>query len=80
MEVILERREDTLRIPASAVAEGGGVLILENGLLVARTVEVGLRNWRYAEVVSGLEVGERVVVVRNSADIKAGAKAEEKTK
>ncbi len=79
VEVILESREDALRIPASAVAEGGGVLILSDGLLVERTVEVGLRNWRFAEVVSGLDAGERVVVVRNSTDIKAGAQAEEKT-
>lgn len=80
VEVILQRREDTLRIPASAVAEGGGVLVLDDGYLVEKTVEVGLRNWRFAEVVNGLEAGERVVVVRNSPDIKAGARAEEKTK
>lgn len=78
VEVILEQRADTLRIPASAVAEGGGVLVLDDGLLVEKTVEVGLRNWRFAEVLSGLEAGERVVIVRNSPDIKAGAKAEEK--
>ena len=79
VEVILDRREDTLRIPASAVGEGGGVLVLSNGLLVERTVDVGLRNWRFAEVLGGLEAGEKVVVVRNSPDIKAGARAQEKT-
>jgi HlyD family secretion protein len=78
VELILDQREDVLRIPASAVAEGGEVLVLTGGLLEQRSIEVGLRNWRFAEVRSGLEVGERVVVVRNSPEIKAGALAEER--
>ncbi len=78
VELILDRREDALRIPASAIAEGGEVLILAGGLLEKRSIEVGLRNWRFAEVRSGLEIGESVVVVRNSPDIKAGALAEER--
>jgi HlyD family secretion protein len=79
VELILERRDNALRIPASAVAEGGKVLILKDGLLEERTIDVGLRNWRFAEVLGGLESGEKVVVARNSPDIKAGALAEEKT-
>ena len=79
VELILDRREDALRIPASAVAEGGKVLVLSEGLLVEKVIEVGLRNWRFAEVLDGLEPGEAVVVVRNSPDIKAGAQAEERT-
>jgi HlyD family secretion protein len=77
VEIILERRAEALRIPASAVAEGGKVLILVDGTLHERTVEIGLRNWRYAEVVSGVVEGDRVVVVRNSPDIEAGARAVE---
>jgi len=79
VELILDRRDDTLRIPASAVAEGGKVLILKDGLLEERTIDVGLRNWRFAEVLGGLEPGEKVVVARNSPDIKAGALAEERS-
>jgi HlyD family secretion protein len=79
VELILDRRENTLRIPASAVAEGGRVLVLSDGVLVEKVIEVGLRNWRFAEVLDGLEPGEAVVVVRNSPDIKAGARAKEKT-
>jgi HlyD family secretion protein len=74
-EVILDRRDDALRVPASSVAEGGGVLVLANGVLEPRVIEVGLRNWRFAEVLSGLEAGELVVVARNSPDIKEGARA-----
>ena len=80
VELILDSRDDTLRIPASAVAEGGKVLILKDGLLEERTIDVGLRNWRFAEVLGGLDLGERVVVARNSPDIKVGARAEERAK
>jgi HlyD family secretion protein len=78
VELILDRRDDTLRIPASAVAEGGVVLVLTDGLLEERTIDVGLRNWRFAEVLGGLDAGEKVVVARNSPDIKVGARAEER--
>ena len=44
-----------------------------------RVIDVGLRNWRFAEVLSGLEAGDLVVVARNSPDIKAGARAKERT-
>jgi HlyD family secretion protein len=55
-----------------------GVLILMEGVLEERVVDVGLRNWRYAEVLDGLAPGDLVVVIRNSPDIKAGAQAKEK--
>jgi HlyD family secretion protein len=77
-EIILETREDVLRIPASAVAEGNSVLVLADGLLEQRIIETGLRNWRWAEATGGLAEGERVVVARNTPDIKAGAMAEER--
>ncbi len=78
VEIILDSRQDTLRIPASAVAEGGGVLVLSDGVLEERLIGVGLRNWRFAEVLDGLSPGDQVVVIRNSPDIKAGALAKEK--
>ena len=77
-EVILERRDDALRIPAAAVAEGGLVLVLRDGFLEEREIETGLRNWRYVEVLSGLVEGEKVVVARNAPEIKEGAKARER--
>ncbi len=78
VEIILDRREDVLRIPTSAVAEGGSVLVLSGGVLEERTVEPGLRNWRYVEVLSGVLDGEAVVAARNLAEIKPGARAKEK--
>jgi HlyD family secretion protein len=77
VEVILDRRDGVLRIPASSVAEGGQVLVVEDGLLVARQIEVGLENWQVAEVVSGLVEGEVVVTSRLSTEVRAGARVAE---
>ena len=60
VEVVLDRKRDTLRIPSHALIEGERVLVLEGGRLVERHVEVGLANWDWTEVVSGLD-GPEVV-------------------
>ncbi len=74
-EVILETRADVVRIPTSALLRSEKVLVLEQGTLVEREVELGLRNWQYAEVKRGLELGETVVVALDSKAVVAGARA-----
>jgi HlyD family secretion protein len=75
VEVVLEKRDEVIRISTSSLLEGGRVLVVEDGVLVERQVELGLRNWEYAEVLSGLSEGERVVMSLDRVEIKAGAKA-----
>jgi HlyD family secretion protein len=75
VEVILARRDGVLRVPTSAIAEGGKVLVLAGGRLAERTVKTGLRNWQFTEIRSGLAPGEWVVTARDSAEIRAGARA-----
>jgi HlyD family secretion protein len=74
-EVILEDRADVMRVPSSALLRDRAVLILEDGKLVERAVELGLRNWKFAEVKSGLEVGDWVVIALDRIEIEAGARA-----
>jgi len=74
-EVVLERREDVPRIPASALIEEEQVLVLRDGTLEAVPVEVGLRNWELAEIRSGIEVGDRVVTSLDRAEVRPGAAA-----
>jgi HlyD family secretion protein len=76
VEVILERRENVLRVPSSAVAEDGEVLVLANGVLQPGRVEAGLANWQFTEVLGGLDGGELIVAARDSTEIKAGVRAE----
>ncbi len=74
-EVILETRADVVRVPTSAPLKSEQVLVLEAGRLVERAVELGLRNWQYAEVKSGVEPGEQIVVALDDKAIVAGARA-----
>jgi HlyD family secretion protein len=76
-EVILSAQEDVLRIPTSSLLEGGKVLILQEGRLVERVLDLGLRNWDFTEVRSGLEPGARVVVSLDRPEVVAGARARE---
>jgi HlyD family secretion protein len=76
VEVVLETHEDVLRIPTSALLEGARVLVPEDGRLKERAVEIGLRNWDYAEIKSGLGEGERVVTSLDRIDVTAGARIE----
>jgi HlyD family secretion protein len=77
VEVLLEVREDVLRIPTPALLEGGKVLVVvadgKSHRLVSRDVDVGLSNWDFTEIRHGLEPSDRVVVSIDRAEVEAGA-------
>jgi HlyD family secretion protein len=75
VEIILEVREDVLRIPTGALMEGARVLVLEDGVLAERGLEIGLRNWNYCQVLDGLQEGERLVTSLDRSEVEAGARA-----
>jgi len=64
--IVIDRAEDVLRIPAGALfrrgGEGWAVFVARNGRLAEQAVEVGRRSQAEAEILSGVEAGERVVV------------------
>jgi len=72
VEIVLERHGDVLRIPTPAVGEGGRVLVVERGRAVSRLVEVGLHNWQWTEVRSGLDLGDRVITSLDRPGLRAG--------
>jgi len=73
-EILLQQKDDVLRVPSEAVRDGDKVLVVqEDGTLVVRTIQKGLANWRYTEVVKGLQRGERVVLDTDKAGVEAGA-------
>ena len=74
-EVILDARSDVIRVPTSALMRSDRVLVLEEGELVEREIEVGLRNWQFAEIRAGLDEGEPIVVSLDRLEIVAGARA-----
>ncbi len=76
VEVVVDVRERALRIPTPALLEGNRVLVARNGRLEEQAVEVGLKNWDYAQVTSGLEAGDLVVVSLDRVGVRAGARVE----
>ena len=73
VEVILDVRKDVVRVPTSALLEGGRILVAgTDGKLEERTIKTGLANWEFTEVVDGLKAGERVVTSLERAGVKAG--------
>jgi len=64
IEIVLETRDDTLRVPTEALLEGNRVLVFDarGGVLAARAVETGIANWQLTEIARGVDAGERVVV------------------
>jgi len=63
--IIVKEYEDVLYIPVQAVVRIGEqptVFVLKNGRREPRPVEIGLDNNRMVHILSGLEVGEEVVL------------------
>jgi HlyD family secretion protein len=76
VEVVLAGKDGVLRIPSSAILEGDRVLVVGEGRLESRPVQVGLKNWQYAEVTRGLSAGDAVVVSLDRAEVREGARVE----
>lgn len=76
IEVIIDSRENTLRIPTEAVMENNRLLILDDdGLLKERHFKPGISNWNYTEVLSGVKEDEQVVASIGKDGVEAGKKA-----
>lgn len=74
IEISLNLRERTLRIPTEAVLDGNRVLVADGNYEVSeRHFESGISNWQYTEVVSGLEAGEKIILSIGRAGVVAGA-------
>jgi HlyD family secretion protein len=73
VEIVLETRDNTLRLPTEAVLEERFVLLFhEHRPLEKREIEPGLSNWRHTEVLSGLNPGDEVVTSLGRDRVRAG--------
>jgi len=77
IEVVLQERENALRIPTRALLEGDRVYLYDAdaGRVILRQIETGLRNWEYTEALAGLNEGDRVVVSIDREGLADGAAA-----
>ncbi|NOX43013.1 MAG: efflux RND transporter periplasmic adaptor subunit [Gammaproteobacteria bacterium] len=64
VEVILNVRENVLRIPTEAILDNTRVFIYNASeqILEERQIKTGLSNWKFSEIISGLNEGDQVVL------------------
>jgi len=74
VEVVLAVRDGVVRVPTSALQEGGRVLVAgADGTLQERKIKTGLANWEFTEVQDGLAAGDKVVTSLEREGVKPGA-------
>ena len=64
--IVTREAKDVLLAPNEAIV-GGAVFAVDNGRIVRRPVETGIRGTRLTEVRSGLAEGDRIAVPANAA-------------
>lgn len=76
VEVLLDSRDNVLRVPTSTLMEGNKVLVYNatSKTLEERAVKTGVSNWEYTEVTDGLKNGDQIVTSLEREGVKAGAK------
>lgn len=75
--VVLDQREQVLRIPTEALLAGNFVWIVSADDRVSkREIKTGIGNWTYTEVVSGLAEGDRILRTPDIAGIAENRKVE----
>lgn len=78
VDVIIDDRAKTLRVPSETVMEGNKVFVYESesGTLAERSFEAGIQNWTYTEVVDGLKEGDQIVLSLDVDGVEDGADVE----
>ncbi|MEZ5571133.1 MAG: efflux RND transporter periplasmic adaptor subunit [Halioglobus sp.] len=74
IDIILATHNDVLRVPTEAVMENDQVYRYNrgSGTLELVTIQIGLRNWNFTEVTSGLQAGDEIVLSLDVPDIADG--------
>jgi len=76
VEIILEAKEPVLRLASDMVINYEHVLVLNSeNIIEQRQVKVGLSNWQYSEILSGLTKTDRVITSIGRSEVKPGVKA-----
>ncbi|HUL38288.1 MAG TPA: efflux RND transporter periplasmic adaptor subunit [Thermodesulfobacteriota bacterium] len=73
VNISLQKRENVLTVPNSAIRREGGkkvVFVLQNNQPIQREVKTGWKDSSYTEVLSGLNGGERVIIGETAGEKK----------
>ena len=77
VEVVIDVRQNSLKIPTEAVMEEASVFVFSPGdhHVQKRTISTGLSNWAATEVVNGLAEGALIVVNVDKPGLEDGVEA-----
>ena len=75
VEIILATRVGVVRVPTSALIEGGRVMMLSEGKLIEKAVKTGLTNWQFTEITEGINEGDSIVISLEREGVKVDAAA-----
>lgn len=75
VEIILDSHANVIRIPTEALLEGQKVFVYDEAskTISEKEIKTGLSNWKYTEVLEGLEVGEIIVTSIDRDGVTDGA-------
>ncbi|NOY66716.1 MAG: efflux RND transporter periplasmic adaptor subunit [Gammaproteobacteria bacterium] len=75
VEVIIKKKENTLRVPTEAVQNNNNVLFYNSatGVLERKSFVKGVSNWVFTEVISGLKKGDQIVISLDRKGVEPGA-------
>ncbi len=77
LEIVIEAHESVIRIPTELLLEEHFVLLVaEDDTLVRREVEIGISNWTFTEINSGLSAGDQIVKSIGKSGVVPGALVE----
>ena len=75
--VIIDTSQETLGLPTQAIMRGDNVYVInDDNTIEKRELETGLSNWQFTEIISGLELEDRIVLSVDRAGVKDGATVE----
>lgn len=80
IEAIIEKHDNVLRVPTQAIRQNKTILVLDaESKLQERSLETGLANWGFTEILTGLNEGDQVLLSFEQDDIAAGVLVQQKT-
>lgn len=68
LKVLLKRVNDTVVVPTEAIrftSKGKAVFVVEGGKAVKRSVKIGIEEGDRMQIVSGIDVGDRIILAGN---------------
>ncbi len=79
IEIIIDTSQDVLRVPTQAIRQNKTILVVSaEGKLEERTLETGLANWSFTEIVSGINEGDQILLSSDQDGIEVGVAVQQK--